>query len=227
MPKALGGAIGANKARDRLGTKNSNSDFYEDDTDSLDLAVLSVEELEADDPTRARQLEVINQIRGLIKSTEELSWLELLEHVGISEDEYLQYGAIWRDIAEADHSASLRQKDQFIFLDDLKDLCERTRHIFKIPNLDSDKIARLDIPVMSFHFGDKVHRLDVTKALLIEAVDQMMDLLNRDNELEKRKIYFQIEEHLKRRYPTRELMCQYEIYKSSLQPADVSTSRLA
>ena len=40
--------------------------------------------------------------------------------MGISEDEYLQYGAIWRDIAEADHSASLRQKDQFIFLDDLK-----------------------------------------------------------------------------------------------------------
>ena len=57
---------------------------------------------------------------GRFQSTEELSWLELLEHVGISEDEYLQYGAIWRDIAEADHSASLRQKDQFIFLDDLK-----------------------------------------------------------------------------------------------------------
>ena len=57
---------------------------------------------------------------GPFQSTEELSWLELLEHVGISEDEYLQYGAIWRDIAEADHSASLRQKDQFIFLDDLK-----------------------------------------------------------------------------------------------------------
>jgi hypothetical protein len=53
---------------------------------------------------------------------------------------------------------------------------------------------------MSFHFGDKVHRLDVTKALLVEgrgrreiliynlqgarfhpaqAVDQMMDLLAR------------------------------------------------
>ena len=31
-----------------------------------------------------------------------------------------------------DDSASLRQKDQFIYLDDLKELCEKTRHIFKV-----------------------------------------------------------------------------------------------
>ena len=30
-----------------------------------------------------------------------------------------------------------------------------------------------------------------------------------------RKIYVQIEEHLKRRYPTRELMVEYEIYTTN------------
>ena len=40
--------------------------------------------------------------------------------------------------------------------------------IIKIPRIDDEKIAKLDLPVMGFHFGDKVHRLDVTKALLQE-----------------------------------------------------------
>ena len=72
-------------------------------------------------------------------------------------------------------------------MDDLKDLCDKAQHIFKIPKLDDEKIAKLDIPVMVFHFGDKVHRLDVTKALLGETIQQMMDQMGNQNEAEKRK----------------------------------------
>jgi len=50
--------------------------------------------------------------------------------------------------------------------------------------------AKLDIPVMGFHFGDKVHRLDVTKALLAETIDEMMNTMGNANEHEKRKETF-------------------------------------
>ena len=53
------------------------------------------------DPVRLRQLHVITQIRRLVKSGEDFTWIELLEHIGISESEYLEYGAIWRDIGSA------------------------------------------------------------------------------------------------------------------------------
>ena len=45
-------------------------------------------------------------------------------------------------------NASLRQKDQFIYLCDLVNLCERTNHIFRIKKLDREKILKMDIPVM-------------------------------------------------------------------------------
>ena len=47
-----------------------------------------------------------------------------------------------------DINASLRQKDQFIYLCDLVNLCERTNHIFRIKKLDREKILKMDIPVM-------------------------------------------------------------------------------
>ena len=39
---------------------------------------------------------------------------------------------------------------------------------------------------MGFHFGDKVHRLDVTKALLTEAIEQILE--HGISENEKRKV---------------------------------------
>ena len=39
---------------------------------------------------------------------------------GITEDDYLEYGRIWREFGGEDPSASLRQKDQFIFLDNFQ-----------------------------------------------------------------------------------------------------------
>ena len=53
------------------------------------------------DPVRLRKLQVINQIRRLVKSGEDFTWVEILEHLGISELEYLEYGTIWRDIGSA------------------------------------------------------------------------------------------------------------------------------
>lgn len=63
------------------------------------------------DPARLRQLHVITQIRRLVKSGEDFSWIELLEHMGITEMEYLEYGSIWRDIGSAgtDHKLNSGQ----------------------------------------------------------------------------------------------------------------------
>ena len=41
------------------------------------------------------------KIRRLVRSGEDFTWIELLEHLGISESEYLEYGQIWRDIGAA------------------------------------------------------------------------------------------------------------------------------
>ena len=51
-----------------------------------------------------------------------------------------------------DENASLRQRDQFIYLSDLMRLCCQTNHIFQVKNLDKNKILRMDIPIMGFHF---------------------------------------------------------------------------
>ncbi|CAG5099120.1 Oidioi.mRNA.OKI2018_I69.XSR.g16270.t1.cds [Oikopleura dioica] len=121
MPKALGGAIGANKARDRLGTKNSNvsksssdyskvhqSDFYEDDTDSMTNKL------------KDKQLNVLGIMRKLGgKQDENCTLEELLFDLGMSEDQFLIFGEIWRKYGRRDEAASLRQRDQFIFLKDL------------------------------------------------------------------------------------------------------------
>ncbi|CAG5099121.1 Oidioi.mRNA.OKI2018_I69.XSR.g16270.t2.cds [Oikopleura dioica] len=108
MPKALGGAIGANKARDRLGTKNSNGDFYEDDTDSMTNKL------------KDKQLNVLGIMRKLGgKQDENCTLEELLFDLGMSEDQFLIFGEIWRKYGRRDEAASLRQRDQFIFLKDL------------------------------------------------------------------------------------------------------------
>ena len=83
------------------------------------------------DPDQFKQLKVVNQLRRLNKAGEEMTWVNLLEYMGITEADYLEYGKIWRELGGEDPSASLRQKDQFIFLMDLKELCNRAKHIFR------------------------------------------------------------------------------------------------
>ena len=48
------------------------------------------------------------KIRRLVRSGEDFTWIELLEHLGISESEYLEYGQIWRDIGAAGKFAIFR-----------------------------------------------------------------------------------------------------------------------
>ena len=75
-------------------------------------------------------------------------------------------GRIWREIGAYDEHASLRQQDQFIFLDDLPDFLNAVADMFALGDtVTKDMIARMAIPVMEFTYGDKVHRSDVTKAL--------------------------------------------------------------
>ena len=62
---------------------------------------------------------------------------------------------MWREFGGNDPSASLRQKDQFIFLEDLKDLCEKVKPIFGIAEISDETIAKMDVPVMEFSYGEK------------------------------------------------------------------------
>jgi len=158
-----------------------------------------------------QQLKVVNQLRRLNKAGEEMTWVNLLEYMGITEDDYLEYGRIWREFGGEDPSASLRQKDQFIFLDNLPQLCEKVKHIFRL-NIDEfteKEIANMDIPIMEFSYGEKVHRSDVTYALF--NLTPLMKDMGPDFETEKKRLDNQILEHLLKRYPTRELMNDYVV----------------
>lgn len=155
MARSLGGTIGANKARDRLGTKNSNissdgsrnyckGDFYEDDTDSMTNKL------------KDKQLNVLGIMRKLGGKTDEnCSLEELLFDLGMSEDQFLLFGEIWRKYGGRDDAASLRQRDQFIFLKDLPALvCEVGKSCFGIKESASERfVSRLDLPVMGFYYG--------------------------------------------------------------------------
>ena len=104
-------------------------------------------------------------------------------------------GKLWRKLGSEDEAASLRQTDQFIYLSNLLQFLGRVNHIFKINKLGLEKLMEMNIPVMGFYYGItsqqiddfeeetdseadekeddldpdmvlKVHRLDVTLALL-------------------------------------------------------------
>jgi len=169
----------------------------------------SAEAIETMDPDQFKQLKVVNQLRRLNKAGEEMTWVNLLEYMGITEADYLEYGKIWRELGGEDPSASLRQKDQFIFLMDLKELCNRAKHIFSIDEFTDETVAKMEIPVMEFSYGEKVHRSDVTYALFNQT-PLMQDMgKNQNYDAEKKRLDNQIVEHLLKRYPTRELMNEY------------------
>ena len=44
------------------------------------------------DPDQFKQLKVVNQLRRLNKAGEEMTWVNLLEYMGITEADYLEYG---------------------------------------------------------------------------------------------------------------------------------------
>ena len=97
---------------------------------------------------------------------QEFTWDDILEYLELSPADYLELGRIWRSIGAADTHASLRQQDQFIFLDDLPDFLAACADMFPLGDaVTKDMIAKMAIPIMEFTYGDKVHRSDVTKAL--------------------------------------------------------------
>lgn len=53
------------------------------------------------DVARLQQLTVINQMRRLAKPPEKYTMGEILEHIGISERDYLHFGEIWRELGSA------------------------------------------------------------------------------------------------------------------------------
>ena len=89
----------------------------------------------------------------------EITWEGILEYLELSPSDYLELGRIWREIGAYDEHASLRQQDQFIFLDDLPDFLNAVAGMFALGDtVTKDMIARMAIPVMEFTYGDKVHR---------------------------------------------------------------------
>jgi hypothetical protein len=100
------------------------------------------------EPTDVKQLNVINRIRMIGRTFNDLSFEELLDYVGISQQKYLEFGQIWRDLGKNDHSASFRQTDQFILISDIMKLIERTSYIFNISKFDLDKLRTMDLTIM-------------------------------------------------------------------------------
>jgi len=241
MPRALGGSLGASKARDRAGTKTSDhtGDPFLDDFLG-----------EVMDPKSRQkeltQLNIINQFKGLIRNIENCSLTELLEQVDIADSDYLEMGKLWRKLGSLDEAASLRQTDQFIYVSNLLQFLGRVNHIFKVNKLGLEKMMEMNIPVMGFYYGItaqqiddfeeetdseaeeqddldpdmvlKVHRLDVTLALLKET-----PIMSQPGypEFQKRELLRAIKDHLHMRYPTRELLDDYIVFNTNSLPEKV------
>ena len=67
----------------------------------------------------------------------------------------------------------MRQTDQLIYLADLLTLLNNIHYIFHLPKIEKDRLVKMNIPIMGFRtcrksrLTFKVHRFDVTKALLL------------------------------------------------------------
>jgi len=170
------------------------------------------------------------------KQEGEITWEGILEYLELSPSDYLELGRIWREIGAYDEHASLRQQDQFIFLDDLPDFLNAVAGMFALGDtVTKDMIARMAIPVMEFTYGDKVHRSDVTKALfeakhaikkstvrkhLGSQLDQKYKNLIRkiENDYENKwnnQIKKILEECLMEKFPTRSKMSEYIVHNTT------------
>merc|ERR1711935_506719 len=160
----------------------------------------------------------------------------LTEYLELSPRDYLELGRIWRSIGAADTHASLRQQDQFIFLDDLPDFLAAAADMFPLGGdaVAKDMIAKMAIPIMEFTYGDKVHRSDVTKALfelkhknkketvrrdLGSKLDQkykatIQNIERRYEETWTKSIKKNLEECLMEKFPTRSKMSEYIVYNT-------------
>merc|ERR1739838_809740 len=113
---------------------------------------------------------------------------------------------------------------------DLKELCNRVKHIFSskqksIDDFTDETVAKMEIPVMEFSYGEKVHRSDVTYALFNQT-PLMQDMgRNQNYDAEKKRLDNQIVKHLLKRYPTRELMNEY-VVETTLTLFDCSMTRI-
>ena len=52
---------------------------------------------------------------------------------GLSENKYLQFGAIWRDFGARDKNASCRKMDQFIFFEDIHEFAVQLCSTWGVP----------------------------------------------------------------------------------------------
>ena len=52
---------------------------------------------------------------------------------GLSENKYLQFGAIWRDFGARDKNASCRKMDQFIFFEDIHEFAVQLCRTWGVP----------------------------------------------------------------------------------------------
>ena len=62
---------------------------------------------------------------------QDLFWVLTLK--GLSENKYLQFGAIWRDFGARDKNASCRKMDQFIFFEDIHEFAVQLCRTWGVP----------------------------------------------------------------------------------------------
>ena len=90
-------------------------------------------------------------------SGEKMDLADILEFLGVSECSYSVVGEIWRQFSQNDHRharSSLRQKDQFLDLENLKIFFEKVRTHFKLESMaERDLYGKLGVPVMEFNSG--------------------------------------------------------------------------
>ncbi|CAG5111251.1 Oidioi.mRNA.OKI2018_I69.chr2.g5576.t1.cds [Oikopleura dioica] len=157
-------------------------------------------------------------IKELRKAPKTSSFLDIIGQLGISEENWLRFGTIWREIAamcphqennsrsllttflkytdqDLHIQANLRKCDQFIDIEDLPALMRRVL-----------KVSSMEIPMIQLYEEGtiKLHRLDVALELFerLKPVKRMSP---------KDKIIFleEIRYHLEQRFPTRSMMKSY------------------
>lgn len=189
--------------------------------------------------SKLAKLKVLNKMKANMNA-ENWSMNRLLDYFGITEEGYLEFGRIWREMSTAsDPESSLRHRDQFLQLKDFVKLIKRVSDIMNLSGkFEINRILKLELPLFGFNFKCrdlekqnpfgpkhkitlKVHRGDVTRVFLHET--KILDSTGSDSE--KRMILRQIEKNIQKRFPTRHLMRPY-IVQSIQKMTDVEARKL-
>jgi len=144
-----------------------------------------------------------------LQPTEEMDLNELatqLELVGLELRDYYEFTRLWREFNSSyDITASPRRHDAFIMMDNLPKFLKQSVKFFNASvDLDLELVREMAIPVMQIGNVKKIHRIDVTIAMIkLTNEYQAMESSRQTRLIEK------IENLMAKRFPTRKAMDGY------------------